>query len=154
MRIRAFAPIHCGLLFAALAAASVAWSQDRDAPPDGQPHFRAKQILGSKVTLQSDASVGTVDDIVLDEQGNVDYLIVMNSDERLVTVPWDAVRFNVDKRLAVVHIAPQKFEQVPTYTAQQYPAFATPAYRNQIYQFYGLTPGQQRRAMRRGLLPR
>ncbi len=151
---RAVLQIACSMLVAAVASSSVAWSQDRDAPPDGQPHFRAKQILGSKVSLQGDASVGTVDDIVLDESGNVDYLIVVNSEERLVTVPWDAVRFNADKRLAVVHIAPEKFEQVPTYTPQQYPTFSAPAYRTQIYQAYGLTPGQQRRAMRRGLLPR
>jgi sporulation protein YlmC with PRC-barrel domain len=142
------------MLVAITAGSSVAWSQDRDVQPDEQPHFRAKQILGAKVNLQGDASVGTVDDIVLDESGNVDYLIVINSEERLVTVPWDAVRFNADKRLAMVHIAPARFEQVPTYTPNQYPAFSTPAYRTQIYQAYGLTPGQQRRAMRRGLLPR
>jgi sporulation protein YlmC with PRC-barrel domain len=144
----------CSMLVAVVASSSLAWSQDRDAPPDAQPHFRAKQILGSKVNLQGDAAVGTVDDIVLDESGNVDYLIVVNGEERLVTVPWDAVRFNADKRIAVVHIAPDQFEQVPTYTPKQYPAFATPAYRTEIYQAYGLTPGQQRRAMRRGILPR
>ena len=150
---RAIFRIACSMLVVA-ASSSIAWSQDRGAKPDDQPHFRAKQILGSKVNLQGDASVGTVDDIVLDESGNVDYLIVINSEERLVTVPWDAVRFNADKRLAVVHIKPEQFEQVPTYTPQQYPAFSTPAYRTQIYQAYGLTPGQQRRAMRRGILPR
>jgi hypothetical protein len=94
--------------------------------------------------------VGTVDDIVIDEHGNVDYLIVMNSDNRLVTVPWDAARFNSEKRMAVVHIAPEKFRQVPTYTVNQYPNFATPAYRTEIYRWYGLTPGQERRAIRRG----
>src|SRR3569623_990025 len=82
---RAVLQIACSMLVAVVASSSVAWSQDRDAPPDGQPHFRAKQILGSKVSLQGDASVGTVDDIVLDESGNVDYLIDVNNEERLVT---------------------------------------------------------------------
>ena len=40
------------------------------------------------------------------------------------------------------------------FTATQYPAFAAPAYRTQVYQLYGLTPGQQRRAIRRGALLR
>lgn len=114
--------------------------------------LRAKQIIGSKVNIQGDMAVGTVDDIVLDEHGNVDYLIVANEDGRMVTVPWDAVRLNLEKRLAIVHIAPEQFQEVPTYTAQQYPAFAAPAYRTQIYRAYGLTPGQQRRAMRRGFV--
>lgn len=126
------------------------------AQPNAQPQqtIRAKQLIGSQVNIQGDASVGTVDDIVLDDHGNVDYLIVANSDGQLVTVPWDAVRFNLQKRLAIVQINQDRFAQVPTYTTEQYPAFATPAYRTQIYQAYGLTPGQQRRAIRRGALLR
>ncbi len=116
---------------------------------EGELHFRAKQILGSKVSLEGNTKVGTVDDIVLDEHGNVDYLIVVNSENRLVTVPWDATRLDTDKHTAVVHITPEKFQQVPTYTAETYPVFTAP-YRTQVYRYYGLTPGQQRRAIRRG----
>ncbi|HEY3966605.1 MAG TPA: PRC-barrel domain-containing protein [Planctomycetaceae bacterium] len=122
------------------------------APPaanDGQ-HFRAKQILGAKVGLEGNASAGTVDDIVLDENGNVDYLIVMTGKDKLVTVPWDATQFNVEKRTAVVQIPQEQFQRVPTYTAEQYPAFSSPTYRTQVYTYYGLKPGQQRRAIRRG----
>jgi hypothetical protein len=155
MSIRKFPLIVSGVLVAALAGSSFVMSQEEQVPPpEQQQHFRAKQVIGSKVNLQGDALGGTVDDIVFDENGNVDYLIVVNGDNRLVTVPWDAARFNIDKRVAVVNIAPETFQQVPTYTANQYPAFATPAYRTQIYRAYGLTPGQQRRAMRRGALPR
>jgi hypothetical protein len=137
-------------LVGALAAANlIAQEGARSARDEGQD-FRAKQILGSKVTLEGDTAAGTVDDIVIDEHGNVDYLIVANSDNKLVTVPWDAARFNAEKRMAVVHIAPEKFRQVPTYTVTQYPAFARPAYRTEIYRWYGLTPGQERRAIRRG----
>jgi hypothetical protein len=148
----------CAAVLVALAGANLVVAQQAlpPGPPGAEPAptIRAKQILGAKVTLPSDMSVGTVDDIVLDDHGNVDYLIVINSDNRLVTVPWDAVKFNLDKRLAVVHVAPDRFEQVPTYTTDEYPVFSAPAYRTQIYQAYGLTPGQQRRAIRRGALVR
>jgi len=136
-------------LLAALAGAIIVTAEEKPAAEGGQ-HFRAKQILGSKVSIDGNTQVGTVDDIVLDESGNVDYLIVINSDDKLVTVPWDAAQFNLEKRSAVVHIAPERFQQVPTYTVERYPAFATPTYRTQIYKYYGLTPGQQRRAIRRG----
>ena len=82
--------------------------------------------------------------------GNVDYLIVaLPDDNKLVTVPWDATRFNVEQQTATVQIPQEQFQQIPTYTARQYPVW-TPAYRTQIYHYYGLTPGQQRRAIRRG----
>lgn len=120
-------------------------------PADGgaTATFRAKQVIGSKVALQGDVAGGVVDDIVLDEHGNVDYLIVANSAGQLVTVPWDAAVFNADKRIATIQITPEKYRQIPTYTTQQYPVYSTPAYRTQVYQYYGLTPGQARRAIRR-----
>jgi hypothetical protein len=150
MSKRAFQLGSLFTLVGALAAANLIAEEGARSPRDDAQHFRAKQILGSKVTLEGDSSAGTVDDIVIDEHGNVDYLIVVNSENRLVTVPWDAARFNPEKRMAVVHIAPEKFRQAPTYTVTQYPNFATPAYRTEIYRWYGLTPGQERRAIRRG----
>jgi|SRR5436190_4141384 len=134
-----------------LAGAGLISAQDgaAKAAPESQ-QFRAKQIIGARVNLEGDTAGGTVDDIVLDEHGNVDYLIVANDKQKLVTVPWDATQFNVDKRIAVVNIAPQKFQQAPTYTVEQYPVFSAPAYRTQVYKYYGLTPHQQRRMIKRG----
>jgi hypothetical protein len=114
------------------------------------PHYRAKQILGSTVNIDDDSSVGTVDDIVFDVDGNVDYLIVAQ-DGKLVTVPWDAVQFNAERRRAAVNIAPDKYKGIPTYTADQYPVF-NPSYRTEVYRYWGLTPGRERRLIRRGLV--
>jgi sporulation protein YlmC with PRC-barrel domain len=135
-------------LVAAMFGAALACADEK--PGAESPHYRAKQILGSKVSLEGNTEVGTVDDIVLDDSGNVDYLIVINSDDKLVTVPWDATKFNAEKRYAVVRIAPDKFKKVPTYTVEQYPVFSTPTYRTQTYRYYGLTPAAERRLMREG----
>ena len=139
-------------LVATMVGASFVTAQDEPAKPAataGQV-FRAKQVIGAKVNIEGDASVGTVDDIVIDDHGNVDYLIVINSDNKLVTVPWDAATFNVETRIETVRIAPKVYQQIPTYTQDQYPVFSAPAYRVQTYKYYGLTPGQERRAIRRG----
>jgi hypothetical protein len=138
-------------LVAAIAAGNLFSAEDNaKRGQDEVQHYRAKQLLGAKVGLEGNRSVGTIDDIVLDENGNVDYLIVLTGQDKLVTVPWDATRFDIEKRMATVQIQQDQFQQVPTYTAQQYPTFAAPTYRTQIYKYYGLTPGQQRRAIRRG----
>jgi ribosomal 30S subunit maturation factor RimM len=122
---------------------------DRDEAAPDSANYRAKEILGAKVQIEGERSVGTVDDIVLDDHGNVDYLIVLTADKKLVTVPWDAAVFQPKQRVAKVAISQEKFEKVPTYTTEKYPAF-TPQYRTQTYGYYGLTPGQTRRAIRRG----
>ena len=122
-----------------------------DATPAPAParHYRAKQLLGAAVSIEGDASVGTVDDIVLDNQGNVDYLIVGNDEGKLVTVPWDATQFSAEKRTARVRIAPKRFREIPTYSVQEYPLFSTPNYREQVYQYYGLTVPEVRRQVRK-----
>jgi hypothetical protein len=110
--------------------------------------YRAKSVLGSKVSIENNTSIGTVDDIVFTDDGYLEYLIVLN-ENKLVTVPWEAAKFNFEKRTAVVNITPERFKAIPTYTVDRYPVFSAPQYRVETYRFYGLTPGQQRRAIRR-----
>lgn len=130
--------------------------EQRDTPERGeQPagqHYRAKTVLGSKVSIEGDVSIGAVDDIVFSDEGYVEYLIVAN-DNKLVTVPWEAAKFDFDKRTAVVSISQEQYKAIPAYTVKQYPVFSAPQYRVETFKFYGLTPGQERRAIRRGLIP-
>jgi hypothetical protein len=144
-------------LAAALAIAMISSSQAQvraraevreEVAAEGQS-FRAKEVIGAKVQIEGERMVGTVDDIVLDDNGNVDYLIVLMSNKELVSVPWDAAAFEPKQRMAKVAITQERFEKVPTYTTEKYPTF-TPEYRTQTYKYYGLTPGQARRAVRRG----
>jgi len=111
--------------------------------------LRAKQLLGAQVSLQGGTtSVGTIEDIVLNNDGVVDYLIVSERG-KLVSVPWDAAKINFERRTAVINITPDQFRQIPTFTVDRYPDFYSPTYRVQIYKHYGLTPGRERRIERR-----
>ena len=105
--------------------------------------FRAKEVLGSKVSIDGNMSIGKVDDIVFDGEGYIEYLIVDN-DGKLVTVPWEAAKFNFKERTATVKITNEQFRRVPTYTVDKYPVFTTPDYRVETYKYYGLTPRERR----------
>jgi sporulation protein YlmC with PRC-barrel domain len=109
---------------------------------------RAKSILGAQVSLQGGTGIGTIEDIVLNTDGVIDYLIVSEGG-KLITVPWEAAKFNHEKRTAVINITQDQFRQIPTYTVNSYPDFYTPTYRVQVYRHYGLTPGRERRLERR-----
>jgi len=141
----------------ALTLATVADAQPPAAPPvagtqpgaTGAPvAYRAKQILGSKVQLQGNATAGTVDDIVFSDAGDIEYLIVVDQGQYR-TIPWSAAKYNMDQRVAVVNITTEQYKVVPTFTAQTYPNFYAPEYRTTTYKYYGLTPGQLRRIERR-----
>ena len=109
--------------------------------------FRAKQILGTKIMIQNNTSVGTVDDIVFDDAGNLEYLIVAH-DGKMVTVPWEAAKFDVQSQSAVVNITPEVYKTLPTYTPTTYPEFFVPTYRTTTYKYFGLTPRDLRRINR------
>ena len=118
-------------------------------PPKAAPaqEYRVKQVLGTKVHIQGDLAIGTVDDIVFGDDGYVEYLIVLN-EGKLVTVPWQAAKLNFEKRMATINITAEQYKVIPTYTVEQYPTFYAPTYRTQIYRHYGLTPREIRRIER------
>lgn len=136
-----------------LAALSVVYGQqvtqrDKGVKSSPQTALRAKNILGSQVHLQGNASAGTIEDIVFDDEGVIDYFIV-SQNGKMVTVPWEAAKFNFAKRTATINITQEQYQKIPTYTTETYPQFYTPQYQNQIYGYYNLTPGQTRRLERR-----
>jgi len=125
------------------------------APPANQAPtvtYRAKQVLGTKVNIQGNVAIGTVEDIVFDDAGNLEYLIVAN-EGKLVTVPWEAAKFNFDQKMATVNITAEQYKVIPTYTTTTYPEFYAPVYRTQIYRYYGVIPRELRRLERRGVIP-
>src|SRR5262245_14198980 len=103
------------LFTSAVVAAAIGLSaaQTPPAQPPGQPPaqpgqatqtatktYRAKELLGTKINIEGNANVGTVDDIVLSDEGVIQYLIVTTADNKLFTVPWDAAKFNWTQRTA------------------------------------------------------
>jgi hypothetical protein len=155
---------HIGLAAAFLPFAGLILMAQQSVPavpatkpqPPGSPTstvtYRAKQVLGSKVLIQGNVSIGTVDDIVFDDAGNLEYLVVAN-EGKLVTVPWEAAKYNFDSRTAIVNITAEQYRAIPTFTATTYPDFYAPVYRTQVYKYYGVNPRELRRLERRGAIP-
>jgi sporulation protein YlmC with PRC-barrel domain len=121
--------------------------QPADAKAGTGLSFRAKQVLGAKIMIQNNTAIGTVDDIVFDDAGNLEYLIVVN-EGKMVTVPWEAAKFDVKSQSAVVNITPEVYKTIPTFTATTYPEFFVPTYRTTTYKYYGITPRELRRIER------
>ncbi len=123
-----------------------------NAPAGAPVVYRAKQVLGSKVMIQGNVSIGSVEDIVFDDAGNLEYLVVAN-EGKLVTVPWEAAKFNFDQRVAMINLTAERYKAIPTYTTATYPEFYAPSYRTQVYRYYGVTPRELRRIERRNAIP-
>ena len=110
--------------------------------------MRAKTVLGSKVSIEGGVNIGTVEDIIFDNDGAIDYLVVGN-EGKFVTVPWEAAKFDFDKRTANVEITQERFREIPTYTQETVPNYYEPAYRQKVYTYYGVKPRRDVRNDRR-----
>jgi len=121
---------------------------DQSASMGSQNFHRAKQVLGTHVSIEGGLAIGVVEDIVFADNGNIEFLVIAN-EGKLVSVPWSAARFNFEQRQATVAINQEQFQQIPTFTASAWPTF-DPQYRTQVYGYFGnragyVTPGQERR---------
>ena len=150
--------LRYGVMAAFLTTVSVALADAQAPQPTPAPNsvlgtgvsnqFRAKQVLGTRIMIMGNTVAGTVDDLVFDDAGNLEYLIVENNG-KLWTVPWEAAKFDLEKKMAMVPLTAEQYKTIPTYTTTSYPTFYTPVYRTQTYKYYGLTPRDLRRIERR-----
>jgi hypothetical protein len=106
-------------------------------------------MLGTKIAIQGGTAIGTVDDLVFDAAGNMEYMVVARDDGKLITVPWDAAKFDAKSHTATLPITADVYKTIPTYTNTTYPDYFAPAYRTQAYKWYNLTPRELRRLERR-----
>jgi len=126
-------------------------TEARPAPADAaNPRaLHAKDVMGSKISLKGGVAIGTVEDIIFDDSGDIDYLVVANEGKD-VLVPWEAAKFDFSNRTAMVDITQDQFKQVPTYAPTELPSnLYEPAFQTKLYGYYNLKPGQVRRIERR-----
>jgi hypothetical protein len=109
---------------------------------------RISSIIGSSIFVQGDRSVGKIEDLVLSENGCVDFLVVFH-EGKFVLVPWNAARVDFERRSIFLEIPREKFMEVPTFAKDQWPNLHDNRYVEKLYTFYGLPPGHERKFERR-----
>ena len=105
--MKRFNGLACGLVLAThcWAHAQVTTTETTTATPTTDIH-RVSQILGSTVQLEGTNNFGRVEDIILDDNGAMSYLVVSNNG-RNVLLPWGAGNMNYGKRVVTYSVPPQ-----------------------------------------------
>lgn len=100
---------------------------------------RVSQILGSSVQLQGGAAYGKVEDIVLNDAGSVEYVVVSN-EGRLAMLPWDAANVDLNKRVVTYDVTPQAVQPL-SFAPDAFPAAADEQYTTRVRKVF---PGRVR----------
>jgi sporulation protein YlmC with PRC-barrel domain len=135
---------HSGLAFClALVASSFAVGQQVvqevqpavPVPAGANPEIRrVSQILGANVRLQGEDSYGKVDDIVLDETGTIQYLVVTKGD-RYVMMPYNAANIDYGQHVVIYDVTPQAVQPL-FFERNAWPTLTDPQYTTRIRQIF------------------
>jgi hypothetical protein len=118
----------------------------RAAVERGRGAHRARDLLGVQIRLRDGYSVGTVSDIVFNDDGYLEYLVV-ETEGRDALVPWSAARLNFESRAATLDVPRARWRDVPAFPRDRWPDLGDPGYRARISGYFGVpaAPGQATR---------
>lgn len=113
-------------------------------PPIPAGTRTANQVIGSTIRLQDGVSYGRVEDIVLNEDGYAEYLVV-SREGQYGLLPWAAARVDYGQRVITYDVAPQAV-QTFFFAPNAWPNVADPQFGTRIRQVF---PRATRRDIRR-----
>lgn len=95
--------------------------------PTGTKEIRKiSKIIGSNVRLQGSNNYGKVQDVILNDNGGIEYLVVTH-DNRYVMMPWTAANMNYGQGFITYNVTPQAVQPLlfaptawPDITQQQW----------------------------------
>lgn len=104
----------------------------------------ANEIIGLGITNRQDEDLGSVDDIILDnQQGRIAYAVVsyggiLGIGEKQFAVPWQA--FSVQEDTLILDVAKDRLKDAPGFEKGELPDQADPMFHEQAHEFYGAEP--------------
>ncbi len=156
-RIVALALAICGLLVTQALFAQQDQKPEGSKQQEGQPQAtspapapeksviekqaRVNNIVGKKVISQKGEDLGTVDDLVLNENGCLDYLIlghggVLGIGDRLVPIPWKAVKTGSQADTVIVDVDKEQLTKAPSFESKKWPNFSDSEWYGKIREFF------------------
>jgi hypothetical protein len=102
-----------------------------------------KTVIGAKVTNQQSEDLGKIEDLVFDlASGRIAYAVLsfggfLGMGDKYFAIPWEAFRFNVADRRAVLNVDRALLESAPGFNHDSWPNMADVSWGNQISSHYG-----------------
>jgi hypothetical protein len=93
---------------------SVGSKQPTGAPRSSTDVLRSSAIIGSTANFQGGTALGKVTDVVINDGGCVEYVVV-GYQNRFVPVPWMAMTYNSSNRTFMLRIDQAQLGQIPTF---------------------------------------
>ncbi|MGA2027320.1 MAG: PRC-barrel domain-containing protein [Syntrophobacteraceae bacterium] len=103
---------------------------------------RVTKIIGKAVISRKGEDLGKIEDIVLNKEGCLDYIILapvglLGTGDRLIPIPWKAVTTGAQADTIIVDIDKSQLEQAPNFESKKWPNFSDSDWYGKIREFFG-----------------
>lgn len=134
-----------------LAATMSRQSESADSSSSSSSYIQASKLVGRKVRSSEGKEIGVMKDIVIDrDNGCMAYTVlstggsgtgVISGGGKLVAVPWTVYSATSDLNVLVVNVSRDKIYNAPTFDYMRKDEYARPDYMDNVYSYYGVSPG-------------
>lgn len=102
---------------------------------------RASKIIGMDVVNRQGEKVGDVEDIVLDQKGNVAYAVVstggfLGVGDKLHAVPWRSLQTNTGTDKFLLDVDREKLRKAPSFDQSSFPDVNDPKWSNENRKYF------------------
>jgi sporulation protein YlmC with PRC-barrel domain len=148
--------LPCGAALAILGVAAVPLSAQTQSTTTTNTtnYIQTSKLIGTKVRASEGEEVGEIKDVVLDQNGCMAYTVVSttggggggrvsgsSSSVKTVAVPWSVYSTTSDPRVMTVRVQKERIYSAPVFEYSRINEYATGGYINNVYSYYGVTPG-------------
>src|SRR5207237_10622606 len=96
---------------------------------------RTSTVLGARVRLEDNVNYGEVKDFVFNDNGCIDYVVIVNEDD-YVLVPWSVATFDFEQRTVRIDVTREKIRQL-TFTKDRWPNLSDAGYTRKLRTVFG-----------------
>jgi hypothetical protein len=97
---------------------------------------KVSAVVGASVSLEQGGRFGKVEDLVLNDDGCVEFVIVSYEDE-YIAVPWAVATVNFGERVIRLDLTRERLREIPTFRRERWPDFARGEYRDKLHKVFG-----------------
>ena len=97
---------------------------------------RLSVVIGGSVQIADGVSVGKIEDVVLNDRGCIDYVVVVYRD-KYVAIPWSVATVDYGERIVTVDITERRFAEVPTFTRTEFSVLTKSDFTQQVRSAFG-----------------
>lgn len=110
---------------------------------------RISAVVGGSVRLSAGASIGKIEDIVISDQGCIEYVIVSYHD-RFVPIPWSVATVRFEDRVVLLDIDQARFDEIPTFARNEFNVLANVEFTNKVHKTFNVESSRRESRTRDG----